>query len=309
MENADGKGIALAYLTALVSGISVFANSFGVVTLDSTAYTFVKNALVAAILAAIALSAGNWREILAINRKQALMLAFVGVIGGGVAFALFFAGLSMVSGAEGSFLYRLLFIFAAIIGVFMLKEKFSWNVAAGALAIIAGNFLLLGGAELALSTGALVVVAASALWAIEYAISKKALEALSPTTVAGARMGIGAIVLLAILVFQGKVGALGAISPQSFAWIAVATGLLMLFTTLWYSALKRTSLISATAAFTLGGPVSALLSFVFVGKALSIYSAAGLLLIAAGAVFVVGTAETALAMDYAKEKALSKLRA
>ena len=309
MENENGKGMALAYLTALVSGISVFANGFGVVTLDSTAYTLVKNVLVAAILAAIALSLGSWKEVLSLDRRQKLMLAFSGVVGGGVAFALFFAGLSMLSGAEGSFLYRLLFVFAAIIGVVALKEKFSWNVAAGALAIIAGNFLLLGSAALTLSTGAILVLAASVLWAMEYAVSKKALEALAPTTVAAARMGIGAIVLFGILAWQGKVSALGTISVESFLWIAVATGLLALFTTLWYSALKKTTLTAATAALTLGGPISAALSLLFAGKALASASAAGFLLLAAGAVFVVGAADTVVAGRYLKEKALHKLRA
>jgi len=309
MENTGNKGIALAYLTALVSGISVFANGFGVVTLDSTAYTLVKNVLVAAILAAIALSLGSWKEVLSLDRRQKLMLAFSGVVGGGVAFALFFAGLSMLSGAAGSFYYRLLFVFAAIIGTFALKEKFSWNVAAGALAIIGGNFLLLGNAALSLSTGAILVLAASALWAMEYAVSKKALENLSPTTVAGARMGIGAVVLFGILAWQGKVSALGSISTESFLWIAVATGLLTLFTTLWYSALKKTTLTAATAALTLGGTVSAVLSLAFAGKALSPASAAGFLLIAVGAVAVVGAAETIAAAAYLKEKALYKLRA
>ena len=109
MENQ--KGIMLAYLTALVSGISVFANSFGVVTMDATAYAFVKNILVAAILAAACLSLGKWKEFLSLNKKQLLMLAFIGIVGGGIAFALFFSGLAQVSGAEGSFLYRLLFVF------------------------------------------------------------------------------------------------------------------------------------------------------------------------------------------------------
>lgn len=299
----NGKGIALAYLTALVSGISVFANSFGVVTLDPTAYTLLKNALVAGILASICLSLGGWREFLALNRKQILMLSFVGIVGGGVAFALFFSGLAQVSGAAGSFTYRLLFIFAAAIGVLLLKERFDWKIALGALAILAGNFLLLGSAELPLSWGMLLVLAATALWAAEYAVSKKALEALSPSTVAAARMGIGSLVLLAILSAQGKAGALLQISPESLMWIAIATGFLTLFVTLWYSALRHSTLLSATAALTLGGPVSALLSFALAGKALELAQAGGFLLLAAGAVFVVGAAETASAALWLREKA------
>jgi drug/metabolite transporter (DMT)-like permease len=305
-----GKGEALAYLTALVSGLSVFANSYGVVTMDATAYTLVKNALVAAILASIALSAGKWREFLELNAKQLLMLLFIGVVGGGVAFALYFNGLAMTGGAVGSFLYRLLFVFASVIAIGALREKFDWKLVAGALAIIAGNFILLGGAAITLSEGALLVIMATALWACEYAVSKKALEGLSPTTVASARMGIGAVVLLGMLALQGKAGTLAAVPSASWLWIAVAVGFLTLFTTLWYSALKSTSLISATAALAIGGPVSALLSFAFAGKALTLAQAGGFLLLAAGAVFIVGAAQTASAFYYLsqKSKALFRLK-
>ena len=302
------NGIALAYLTALVSGISVFANSFGVVTMDATAYTLVKNVAVAAIIAAIALSIGAWREIFALNRKQVLMLLFVGVIGGGVAFALYFNGLAATGGAAGSFLYRLLFVFAVVIAVGALKEKFEWKIGAGALAVLAGNWLLLGDAAIGLGEGVVLVLLATIFWAAEYAVSKKALEGLSATTVVAARMGIGAIVLLGILAWQGKIGALGAIPAASFGWIALAVGLLTLFTTLWYSALKRTTLISATAALALGGPVSALLAAAFAGKALAPVSLLGFFLIAAGAVFVVGAAETASAAYWLREKSRALFR-
>ncbi len=305
-----GRGEALAYLAALASGLSVFANSYGVVTMDATAYTLVKNALVAAILASIALSAGKWREFFGLRAKQLLMLLFIGVVGGGVAFALYFNGLAMTGGAVGSFLYRLLFVFASVIAIGALREKFDWKLAAGALAIIAGNFILLGGAAITLSEGALLVLMATALWACEYAVSKKALEGLSPTTVASARMGIGAVVLLAILALQGKAGTLAAVPSVSWLWIAVAVGFLTLFTTLWYSALKSISLISATAALALGGPVSALLSFAFAGKELTLAQAGGFLLLAAGAVFIVGAARTLAAFYYLsqKSKALFRLK-
>lgn len=302
-----GKGTALAYLTALVSGISVFANGFGVLTIDSTAYAFLKNALVAGMLAAICVSLGSYREFLSLNRKQLIMLLGIGTVGGGAAFALYFAGLASIGGAAGSFLYRLLFIFAAVIAVGAFREKFRWSSAAGVAAILAGNFILLGDAALSLSEGALLVLSATILWAAEYAVSKKALESLSPTTVAAARMGIGSLLLLAMLSYSGKISALGQITAESFAWIAIATGFLALFVTLWYSALKQTTLISATAALSLGGPISALLSFAFAGKALLPLQAAGLLLLALGAVAVVGAAETVSAARWLRKNVISRL--
>lgn len=285
------KGIALALLTAFVSGFSVFVNGFGVVSLDPVAYTFLKNLLVAGILAAVCLLLGNWREFLQLDRRQALQLGFIGTIGGGVAFALFFSGLSRVSGAVGSFIYRLLFIFAVVIATIWLKEKINWKVIAGGLAILAGNFLLLGPAKLALSEGMLLVLAATILWAAEYAASKKALENLSPTTVAGARLGLGSIVLLGILTYQNNVGVLFQMKPESLLWIAVATAFLTLFVTFWYSALKLTSLTAATAALTLGGPISAILSLA-IGKPLTATQAGGFFVLALGAIFVLAASQT-----------------
>ncbi len=304
----NGKGLALAYLTALVSGIAVFANSFGVLTLDATAYTFVKNVLVAAILVAIGLSLGTWREFLSLNKKQVLMLSFVGIVGGGAAFVLFFSGLAITGGAVGSFAYRLLFIFAAVIAVIALKEKFRWKVAAGALAILAGNYLLLGGAAIEFGVGLLLVLGATVLWAIEYAVSKKALENLSPTTVASVRMGLGSLIILGVLAFQGKLGAIGTISAESLMWIVVATGFLALFVTLWYSALKFSSLTSTAAVLTIGGPVSAFLAFVFAGKALTLVEAGGFLLLAAGAIFVVGASQTVSSFEWLRKESLNRLR-
>ncbi|MEM4555107.1 MAG: DMT family transporter [Candidatus Anstonellaceae archaeon] len=302
------SGVALAYLTALVSGISVFVNSFGVVSMDATSYAFVRNLLVATILASLCILWGRWKEFLVLDRKQLLILLFVGLVGGGIAFALFFSGLSSISGAEGSFIFRLLFIFSIIAAVVLFKEKINWKIAVGAFSILLGNFLLLWPSSLSYSTGSLLVLAATLLWASEYAISKKLMSTISPLSVAAARMGIGATVLLAVVLMQGKADSLLNISPSSWGWIAISVGFLTLFITLWYSALANTSLIFATAALTLGGPISALLSFAFVGKALLPLQAAGFLLLAFGAVFSIGAAETISAAYWVKQKAKAILR-
>ena len=154
----------------------------------------------------------------------------------------------------------------------------------------------------------MLVLAATALWAAEYAFSKKALEGLSATTVASARMGLGSLVLLAILAAQGKAGALSGITPASLGWIALATGLLALFTTLWYSALKNASLSSATAALVLGGPISAFMGFALAGKALTLLQAGGLLLLVACAIFAVGAGQTLLAARWARERVSAIIR-
>jgi uncharacterized membrane protein len=72
----------LAYLTALVSEISVFVNSIGVLSIDSIAYTFIRNFLVALVLVSFGSFIGNWKEINKLQKKELLLLFAVGIIGG-----------------------------------------------------------------------------------------------------------------------------------------------------------------------------------------------------------------------------------
>ncbi len=302
------KGLAYAYLTALVSGIAVFVNSFGVLSTDPTAFTFLKNVLVAAILVSIGFALKSHREFLSLTRRQILLLAISGIIGGGIAFVLYFSGVALLSGAVASFLYRLVFIFSICTGILLLKEKFDWKIALGALAVLAGNFIILGGAALTLSDGVMLILAASALWALDYAISRMALLTnLSTITVASAHMGIGAMVIFLILALEGKAGMLLSLSPASLGWVAIGVALLTLFTTLWYSALKHAPLISCTAILTLGGPVSALLAYALAGKPLALQTAAGFFLIAAGVIFTVGYSESLLAFRWLRVRLAESL--
>jgi drug/metabolite transporter (DMT)-like permease len=61
---------------------------------------------------------------------------------------------------------------------------------------------------------------------------------------------------------------------------------------LWYSALKYSTLTASSAALTLGGPISAVLSFVFAAKTFTLMQATGLLLLAVGTIFIIGITET-----------------
>jgi uncharacterized membrane protein len=49
------KGLIFVLMTALISGISIFVNKFGVKGVDSTVFTFMKNSMVALLLVGILL--------------------------------------------------------------------------------------------------------------------------------------------------------------------------------------------------------------------------------------------------------------
>ena len=149
-------GIALAFVTAVVSGVAVYVNSRGVTHFDdATVYTTAKNALEALLLAlALPLLAGprtRGRAARPATRRQWLGVAAVACIGGSVPFVLFFEGLARADATQAAFIHKTLVVRVALLAVLLLRERLgSAHVAAIGL-VLAGQAWLAGGAGTAAS--------------------------------------------------------------------------------------------------------------------------------------------------------------
>jgi drug/metabolite transporter (DMT)-like permease len=138
------QGILLALGAAIVSGVSIYVNKFGVAQVsDPFIYTTVKNSVVVVgLLAAVGLLA-SWKELRDLTPMQWLAWIGLGVIGGGVPFLLFFQGLSSASAASASLLQKTLFIWVALLAVPLLRERLGlWQVLG--LAILAVGRMAIG---------------------------------------------------------------------------------------------------------------------------------------------------------------------
>ena len=98
VPNTRTAGIALAFVTAAISGVSVFVNGYGAKHFaDATVYTTSKNLVVAALLIALALGVSRSRASSAgrvpFTARDRWGFLAVGIIGGAVPFVLFFEGL------------------------------------------------------------------------------------------------------------------------------------------------------------------------------------------------------------------------
>lgn len=280
------RGHLLALATALVSGISVFYNASALKGTDPFLFTALKNSLAALLLLGAILLAGSWPEIARLERKRWLQLLAIGVLGGSIPFALFFWGLSQVSdAATGSFLYRILFFAASAMAVVFLKERLRPNVVLGVLALLAANALLLRQWG-PFGPGEGLVLLATLLWAAESILSKKALEGLSPSLVAGGRMVFGSIILLAFVLASGKASPAALLSSLALPAVILSSLFLFLYVSLWYRALALTPVSEATALLASGGLVSALLSAAWAGKMPTLPESASLLLVVAGVALV-----------------------
>lgn len=286
-EENRQKGIALAFITALISGFSVFVNGIAVKLADPSVYTLAKGIGVLVFLVAAVFTLKEIRHFSGLSRRQWGMLGLIGIVGGSLPFLMFFWGLSMGGAAVSSFIYRSLFIFAAVFGYLILKETPSPRDFAAGFAILIGNALLVSG-DMLFGTGQLLVLGATVLWALEYALSRKLMADVQPRVVMVARMGFGSIVLLIFLGFTGSLSALWTIDTAVLGWLAITSLLLFAFITTWYSALKHLPLLKATAILALGGVVTAVLEAVMLAKAVSPMALLGLLLVFAGAMVAAG---------------------
>ncbi|PIZ92228.1 hypothetical protein COX84_07085, partial [Candidatus Micrarchaeota archaeon CG_4_10_14_0_2_um_filter_49_7] len=271
----ESMGISFALLTAVVSGFSVFINAFGAKSFDPFGYTLLKNAIAAAAIFCAIAFLSKFGAIRRLTPKNLGRLAFVGIIGGGIPFMLFFYGLSIGSAAAGGFIYRLLFVFTAIISVLLLRQGVAdRRYAIGAAIAIAGNLILLSLGKFSFGIGELCALAATIMWALEWTFTKKFLEgedAIDGDVLAFGRFGIGIVAMTVILAATGGLGTALAFSADEIIWSLIAGGLLFLFATFWYRSLKHTSPANATAILALAGPITTSLNFAFLGKMPGIY--------------------------------------
>ena len=303
----------VAGITALISGLSIFVNSYGVHAVTSpSVYTTAKNLVATVVLGGCALGArlarrhraasafGRFVTVQAAGAEpgshtrrpslpvlQWIGLLYVGVVGGGLAFVLFFDGLADTSATPAAFWRDTLVVWVAVLAVPFLHERVTWwNVAAVALLIV-GQVAVAGGVgHLATSRGELLVLSASLLWAVEVVVAKVLLRQVAPATVSMVRMGVGAVALVLYLAASGVLHTLVSLDATQVGW-ALLTGLLLAaYVGTWMTALARARALDVTSILVGGALVTALLQAA-AGSASLAPHVVGLALIALGTAVVV----------------------
>jgi drug/metabolite transporter (DMT)-like permease len=284
-------GIGLAFVTAIVSGVSIWVNGHAVKHFhDATVYTTAKNAVAGVLLLALALS---WRRPAATARvrltpRRQLGLLAVAVIGGSVPFVLFFEGLKRAEATQAAFIQKTLVVWVALLAVPLLKERFRWPHALAIALLVAGQAWLAGHAgKVAFGTGEAMILAATLLWSVEVILVKRLLAGLSPSTLAAARMGLGTVILVGWVAATGKAGQLTGLDAEQWRWVVLTGLLLTAYVGTWFAALARAQAIDVTAVLVFGGVVTALLAGAADGASVS---AAGTILVTAGALLVAAIA-------------------
>lgn len=280
------KGLLLVLLTALVSGFSIFANSFAVKGFNPLAFTFLKNAAVAVLLFSLIMLLRQFPSLKTLPKKQWAKLALIGLVGGAIPFLLFFQALSLSTAVTAGFIHKTLFIWATLFAFLFLKEKISRSFIAAAFLLLAGNALLFGITSFGLPE--VLILAATVLWAAESTLSKHALKSLPGNTVAFARMFFGSLFILAFLILTGQAAPALSLSPEQAQWVALSSIFLLAYVFTYYNGLRLLPVHKATSMLLIAQPITALLSLAFLGKPITPEQAFGFLLIVAGLFLAVG---------------------
>lgn len=252
------KGIMFSFITAIISGFSIFANAIFVSKTDPTVFSILRNTLVLVMFTLILLATNKLDELARLTRKQWTQLVAIGVIGGGIPFAMFFGGLSLIGAVNGNILQKTLFLWVALLAVPILKERMKPLQLVGYGVLFAGMFVFGGTYRLIPSLGSYLVFGATVLWAIENVVAKIALKKVSPLIVGWARMLFGIPCLLVASVFLGKAHLLFTPSSYAMAPLVVSSVFLVLYMVSWYFALSKAPATIVSSILVIAPVVTAL---------------------------------------------------
>jgi drug/metabolite transporter (DMT)-like permease len=279
-------GIALAFVTATISGVSIYLNAkavrhFG----DATVYTTAKNAVAGALLLVVLVLPARAPAAPRLGRRLGPAALAVAVIGGSVPFVLFFEGLARAEATQAAFIQKTLVIWVALLAVPLLRERVGPPHVLAIVLLILGQAWIVGRAgTVAFGTGEAMILAATLLWSVEVVYVRRVLVGLSPRTLAASRMALGTAFLVGWLAIGGKTGELTGLDASQWRWVALTGLLLACYVATWYAALALAPAVDVTAVLVFGAVVTALLSGAADGAAISVMGTA---LVTAGAALVV----------------------
>jgi drug/metabolite transporter (DMT)-like permease len=296
IPRTTGWGVGLGFAAAGISGVSVYLNGLMVKSFpDPTLLAGVRNGLVGlAFVGALAVAGARGprssriAERRSLGRREALGLAFLGIAGGGIAFALFFGGLALAASPASAVIQKTLFLWVALLAWPLLGERHgAWTLAAlGAL--VAGTFLLDAPTGLGIGAGELMILAATLLWALEAIVARRLLPRIGAPTGAAARMTVGSVVLLGLVAWGGGLAGIGGWNATQWGFVALTAVLLAGYVGCWYGALERAPATVVTSVLVVGALITAALRAIAGGTLPGEPRLAGLALLALGAVAMAG---------------------
>ncbi|MFI5261770.1 MAG: DMT family transporter [Candidatus Limnocylindrales bacterium] len=282
-------GVALAFVSAALSGVAIYLNGTIVHDFpDQTLLAAVRNGAVGAVLLAVLLLQGRGAELRPASSRHRLGFVILGVIGGGIAFALFFTGLAQATATDAAIIQKTMFVWVAMMAVPLLGERLGGAQIVGMVLLLGGTLLIAPAGTLAMGPGELLILAATLLWAVEVIVARRLLGTQGALPAVTARMAVGGVVLFGIVALNGHLAQLGAWAPQQWAEVAITGAILLGYVATWYAALRRAPASTVTSVLVVAAVITALLQSLAAGSLPALTRVEGLGLVTLGAALVAG---------------------
>ncbi len=263
-KNNFQKGVLLALLTSIISGIAIFYSKIAVVKIPPLVLTTSRNMIAAMLLIIFYWLLGKKSELKTLKKDEIIKLFLIGIVGGALPFYLFFTGLAIVKAPLANLIHKTLFIWVTFLAVIFLKEKLNLSYIVAFILIFLGNFYF-AGLPATFGKGEAMILLATIFWSIENILAKKVLKTVSSELVGLFRMGIGSLILFMSLIINGQVGRLLALNSQQLIMIAIGGTILFFYVYFWYKALKYAPASLVTLVLTFSVVVGNILNGAFAG--------------------------------------------
>jgi drug/metabolite transporter (DMT)-like permease len=257
----------------------VFVNATAVKAVpDPAVFTTLKNGVAVAVLFLLAMAVVRQAEVREISGRDRSTLAVIGVLGGGVAFLLFFSGLAMASAPTAAFIHKTMFIWVALMAGPFLAERLGPAPVAALGVLLGGQILILPPLGITWGIGETMIALATVIWAVEVVLAKRVLGRVRSPIVGVARLGIGLVVLVGFLLVTGRIGGIGELGATGWTWIALTGVRLAGYVATWMAALRRAPATEVTSILVLGALITAVLTALSRGVLPEAVTTAGYLL-------------------------------
>jgi drug/metabolite transporter (DMT)-like permease len=282
-------GLALALATATISGVSVFVNATAAKAVpDAVVFTTLKNVIAALGLIGLAALTVRSSDLARVTRRDAAALTVIGLVGGGLAFLLFFSGLAMASAPSAAFIHKTMFLWVALMAGPFLGERLGWAPVAALAVLLVGQAVILPPLGIAWGTGETLIALATLLWSVEVILARRVLGRVRSPIVGVARLGIGLVVLVGYLVVTGRLTGIAALDVAAWGWIGLTGLLLTGYVATWLAALRRAPAAQVTSILVVGALITAALTAVSRGALPGPVALGGYALVALGVAGLVG---------------------
>lgn len=228
IPNTTAWGVGLAFTTALISGVSVYLNGQYVKLFDDpTLLAAVRNGMVGLLLAGAVIATGGIGELRVMDSRRRAALLVIGIIGGGLPFALFFNGLALAGSPAAALIHKTMFVWVAMLAMVALGERLGFAQVAALGLLLVGTVMLAPTGSLGVGPGEAMILVATLLWSVEVVLVRRLLlGGVSSNLAAASRMVVGSLALFAVVAASGGLGGIAAFGAQQWAAIAVTGALL-----------------------------------------------------------------------------------